>query len=95
MWPSDRYCGCVATAVRIPAIYPVNFGGFARTPAGERDMSRDYKAFSEASAELDYKHGRQEEAAGQKLDPPPLYRMAKAKARDLLAKGAKDANDLP
>ena len=84
---------CNASAAR-ESVYAVNFGGFARTPAEDRDWSRDYKAFSEASAEIDYKHGRQEEEAGQKLDPPPLYRMAKAKARDLIAKGAKDANDL-
>lgn len=59
----------------------VNFGGFARTPAAERDYSTEYRQFMEATSEN-----------GTTL---PTYQQAKAYALDLKRKGAKDANDLP
>jgi hypothetical protein len=60
------------------AVYRVNFGGFA-TP--ELDLSREYKAFDEASQEIAYKSDR----AG--VDPPPLVQAAKAITRDFKRKG--------
>lgn len=85
---------CGATATR-ESVYRINFGGFARTPGSERDYSRDFKNAQEAGAELEYRHERLKDAM-QKPDlaPPPLYQMAKAKAADLIAKGARDADDL-
>lgn len=68
--------------------------GFARTPADRRDYSRDFKNFTEASAELEYKHGRMEEGVGKRLPPPPLYQASKAKAKNLISKGATSADDL-
>lgn len=71
------------------SVYRVNSVGWASTPGTERDYSRDWKNAQEAGAELEYQHERLMDAtqvAG--LKPPPLYQMAKAKARDLKAKGA-------
>ena len=77
---SDSRCGCVATAKR-ESVYAVNFGGFARTPPSEKDWSRQYKDFSEASQEVAYASERRGVA------PPPLARMAKRRASELHAKG--------
>jgi hypothetical protein len=84
---------CAATAHK-ESVYRVSFGGFARTPSEERDWSRDYKNYREASAEIDYKKERLEEGLGQRLPDPPLFQVAQARAKDLLRKGVKDANDL-
>lgn len=78
-------CNGVATK---QAVYRVNFGGFARTPGSERDYRTDYKNFNEAGAELEYQHERLKDATQIDLPPPPLYEMAKAKAKDLKRKGA-------
>jgi predicted nucleotidyltransferase len=87
-----RCPSCVAVASR-ESVYSVNFGGFARTPGSERDYRTDYKNFNEAGAELEYQHARLQDATQTELPPPPLYQMAKAKAKDLRRKGA-TANDL-
>lgn len=84
---------CEATCTK-ESVYRVAFGGFARTPSEERDWSRDYKNFREASAEIDYKKERLEEGLQQRLPDPPLAQMATARAKELLSKGVKDANDL-
>ena len=76
---SDSACGCVATAVR-NQVYGINFGGFARTPAAERDWSRSYREFQEATHET--------------KTVLPTFSQAKAAARNLARKGAKDANDV-
>ena len=70
-------CGAVATA---QSVYAVNFGGFARTPAAERDWSRSYREFQEATHET--------------KTVLPTFSQAKAAARNLARKGAKDANDV-
>lgn len=91
---SEVPCPSCGKAAKRESVYRVNFGGFSRTPSGERDYSRDYKHFQEAGAELEYKHSRLEEGLGKSIPPPPLYSMAKAKALDLKRKGAVDADDL-
>lgn len=83
---------CEATAHK-ESVYRVNFGGFARTPGSERDYRTDYKNFNEAGAELEYQHARLQDATQTELPPPPLYQMAKAKAKDLRRRGA-TVNDL-
>lgn len=89
----EKQCACGRRAARA-AVNRINFGGFARTPAGERDYSRDFKNSQEAGAELEYQHERLRDATQiADLKPPPLYQMAKAKARELQRKGA-TADDL-
>lgn len=85
---------CGKTAQRV-SVYRIGFGGFARTPAGERDYRQSFKDAQEAGAELEYRHERLKDAVQDaNLAPPPLYQMAKAKAMDLKRKGAVDASDL-
>lgn len=76
------------------SVYRFSFGGFARTPPDQRDWSGDYKSFQEASAEINYREEQRSRQEGFQVQGPSLYAAAKAKAQDLLAKGAKDANDL-
>lgn len=84
---------CALTAGK-ESVYRVNYGGFARTPREERDWSQPYKDFREAEAEMDHKITRMEEATQQSLQAPPLFKMAKQRARKLMAQGAVDANDV-
>ena len=70
-------CGLPAPA---QSVYAVNFGGFARTPAAERDWSRSYREFQEATHET--------------KTVLPTFQQARAVARTLARKGAKDANDV-
>ena len=102
-WRGDRRTGYGSDALPCPdctlptartSVYAVSFGGFARTPASERDWSGDFKDYQEASHEIDYRKGRLEDAMQKRIPDPPLYGVAKAKANDLIRKGAKDANDL-
>ena len=86
-------CPKCALTVTKESVYRLNFGGFARTPSKERDYRTDYKNFNEAGAELEYQHARLQDATQTDLPPPPLYQMAKAKAKDLRSKGA-TVNDL-
>lgn len=70
------------------SVYRVNSIGWARTPGTERDYSTDWKNAQEAGAELEYQHERLRDATQiADLAPPPLYKMAKAKAKDLASKG--------
>lgn len=76
------------------SVYRVNSIGWARTPGTERDYSMEWKNSQEAGAELEYQVERLRDATQiPDLQPPPLYKMAKAKALDLAAKGA-TADDL-
>ena len=85
-------CGQPATR---ETVYRIAATGFAQAPPWERDLRQDYRLFNEASAELEYKHSRLENAAGKPLLPPPLYRAAKAKAQKLMRQGAKSSADVP
>lgn len=86
-------CECGGEAFRVQ-VYRVNSIGFAKTPPHERDLSVGYKAFSEATAELDYRHERLKDATQiADLPPPPLFSRAKAKAQALHKKGV-TVNDL-
>ncbi len=79
---------CTATAHK-ESVYRVQFGGFARTPGSERDYRTEFKNSQEAGAELEYQHQRLRDATQiADLPAPPLYQMAKAKARTMKAKGA-------
>ena len=83
---------CGLPAVR-KSVYPINFGGFAETPLDKRTYWSEFKDFTEAGAELEYKHSRAEEAAGKTLPTPPLARIAKRRAKELMAKGVKSSED--
>jgi hypothetical protein len=88
-----RCPSCESTAKK-ESVYRLNFGGFARTPKGERDFSVEFKNSQEAGAELEYRVERLKDATQiADLQPPPLYQMAKAKASELRRKGA-TADDL-
>ena len=75
------------------SVYSINFAGFTATPLSERTYYQEYKDFREAGAELEYKHSRMEEAAGKPLPTRPLARIAKAKAKELMAKGVTSSED--
>ena len=86
---SHSECPTCGKEAQRESVYRVNSIGWARTPSGERDYSRDWKNAQEAGAELEYQHERLKDATQiENLAPPPLYRMAKAKALDLKRKGA-------
>src|SRR5574341_810603 len=92
---SSRPCPeCSRNATR-EQVYAVNATGFAITPPGAMDLSQDCRRFQEATAELDYRHTRLENAAGKPLPPPPLYRTAKTKAAKWIKQGAKRSADIP
>lgn len=68
------------------SVYRIQFGGFASTPVGEKDYAREWKNAEEAGAELEYKHERLKDATQiADLAPPPLYQIAKAKAKQRLS----------
>jgi len=74
-------------------VYSINVAGFASTPLDQRTYYQEYKDFREAGAELEYQHSRMEEAAGKPLPSPPLARVAKARAKDLMSKGVTSSED--
>ena len=82
---------CSGPTVR-QSVYRVAVTGFARTPIDQRKIR--IGAFTEASAELAYKHERAENDAGRPLPTPPLWQIAKRKARRLQQMGVKDSSDL-
>ena len=86
---------CGGLAVR-RSVYAVNFTGgptrSAKVPRDERPYS--LKEFSEASAEMEYAHGRAEERIGRKLAEPPLFKAATRKAATLIAAGVKDSTEV-
>lgn len=84
---------CEATCTK-ESVYRLNFGGFARTPADERDWSRDFKAFREASEDIAYHEGVASRIEGVPVQGPNLAAMAQARANDLISKGATSADDL-
>lgn len=91
---TSKPCECGGEAFRVQ-VYRVNSIGFAKTPPRETDLSREYKAFTEASAELEYQHERLRDATQiADLPTPPLFQQAKAKARALRNKGVTSASDL-
>lgn len=83
---------CAATAPK-GEVYNISVSGFTPVPLGQRTYRQEFRDFKEASAELEYAHGRAEETAGRKLATPPLAQIAKRKARELLGKGVKDSAD--
>lgn len=102
-WKGDQRTGFDTNNVHCPqcpwlaereSVYSINFGGFARTPSEERDWSHDFKNYREANAEIDYRKGRLEEGMQKRIPDPPLFKAGEARARELIRKGAKDANDL-
>ena len=74
-------------------VYRVSFSGFTETPLHEKTYWREHKEYTEAAAELEYRHERMEEAAGGVLPTPPLARAGVAKAKELMSKGVKSADD--
>ncbi len=96
-WSGDQRTTFEANNVRCPSceatahkesVYRISFGGFARTPSEERDWSRDYKAFREASEDISYHESVVSRVEGTTVQGPNLYAAAKAKADTLIAKGA-------
>jgi len=89
----ERPClHCDELAARVQ-VYRINSVGFAKTPPAKKDLSREYKAFTEASAELSYAQTRAE-ANGDPVSTPPLAAMAEARAADLRRRGVRDTSDL-
>jgi len=84
---------CAATTAK-ESVYRLNYAGFTETPIDQLTYHQEFKDFREAGAELEYQHSRMEEAAGKELPTPPLARMAKARARELMKKGVKSSEDL-
>mgnify|MGYP001617678731 FL=1 len=84
------WCSCGQPSARA-SVYRVNVTGFTPTPIDQREVRLG--EFQEATAEIAYKHERAENAAGQRLPPPPLWRRAKQEARRLRRLGIKDSAD--
>ena len=84
---------CLQSIATAQDVYRISFGGFASTPLDQRTYWQEFRDFAEAGSELEYKHQRLEEAAGTSLPTPPLARIAKARARDLMAKGVTSSED--
>lgn len=84
---------CEATAHK-ESVYSINFGGFVRTPPGERDYRQSFKDYTEATAELGYREESLSKTEGKLIQAPSLFKEAKRKARELTKKGVKDAGDL-
>ena len=83
---------CVATAGK-QSVYAIRFGGFAETPRDQRTYHQEFKDFTEAGAELEYKHQRLEEAVGATVPTPRLASIAKTQAKELRRKGVKSSED--
>ena len=83
---SNVCCPSCAATTHKESVYRIQFGGFASTPVGEKDYAREWKNAEEAGAELEYKHERLKDATQiADLAPPPLYQIAKAKAKQRLS----------
>lgn len=80
------HCACGKASSRV-SVYRVNFGGYASTPLQGRDYSRQYQRFVEASGEIDHQVSKVEASTGSTYNSP-LFKVAKAKAADMMAKGA-------
>lgn len=83
---------CGSEAVK-EEVYAFAVSGFAETPVEQRTYWQEYKDFTEASAELEYKHSRMEESAGRTIEvsSPAVEGIKRGKA--LLKKGVKSSED--
>ena len=73
-------------------VYHIAFSGYGRVPIDQREVR--IGAFQEASAELEYQHGRQTKVDGSPTPSPPLWQTAKREAQRLQKLGVKDSGDL-
>lgn len=69
-------------------VYRINFGGFASIPLKQAVNHNDYRRFTEASSEIDYKASRLE-SEGAKVPELPFFRAAKREAAKMAAAGVK------
>lgn len=75
------------------SVYQISHSGFTPTPRDEREIRMG--AFNEASNELAYQHDRLVDATQNlSLPSPPLWQMAKARAKKLQRLGVKDSSQL-
>ncbi len=81
------HCACGKAAGR-ESVYRINFGGFASTKVGQAIDHNDYRRFSEASADLDYKASRLE-SEGANVVTPSYFQAAKREAKKMAAAGVK------
>lgn len=81
-------CQCGQPAHR-STVNQINFGGYASTPGKQRDYSQDYRRFTEASSEIDYKASSVEYNEGTKVDTSHLFKTAKVQAAKLADAGVK------
>ncbi len=79
-------CDACGGEAQRESVYRVNFGGFASTPQGKTDFTNDYRRFTEASSEMDYKATRLE-SEGAPVATPKLFKAAKHEARKMAAAG--------
>ena len=79
-------CACGETASR-QTVNRVGVSGFAQAPVGQQDMRHDFRRYSEATAEAEYRHIRTEDQAQRHFDAPPLFTAAKDKAAALAKAG--------
>lgn len=78
-------CDCGQTASR-RAVNRIGFSGFAKTPQGKADFYQDYRRFSEASSEMDYKASRYE-SEGATVTTPNFFKAAKEQAAGMVKAG--------
>lgn len=76
-------CLCGSEAQRV-GVYREQFartGDRPATPNDQKDLSRDFSEYTEASAEVDYHYKKAEESTGQAVAKPDLFKVAKTRAR--------------
>ena len=91
--PSSRPCPQCAGPAERQSTYRFGVAGFVPPPISERSVN--IKPFMEASEEIAYRHDRTVDAAQDRdLAPPPLWQMAKAKAKRLKKLGVRDSSNV-
>jgi len=101
-WVGERLVGRDAKSVPCPdcsqpatkaVIYRISQVGEALTPLDQRTYFQEFKDFTEASAELEYRQERINETAGRevKLESPAVLGQKKAQA--LMKKGVTSSED--
>ena len=83
---------CALPAER-QSVYRIGVTGFAVTPLDQRQYN--LREYQEATGELSYQHERAVDATqNANLPTPPLWQMAKARAKKLQKLGVKDSSQL-
>lgn len=87
----ETECACGKRATRL-AVYEIGVSGFSRAPVNQREIRLGQ--YTEAAQEVEHQHSRRTNLDGSLGPTPPLWQMAKAKAKKLESMGVKDSLDM-